>query len=414
MRCDARGDVILRQGASQDALYIVIGGEVAAHSQPGVGKRNNQQRGSAGRSLDVDRQRGAIRPITGEYGGDNSSDGNPGGDSLRSPLLLDDSMEDEDGDEESARGAGEGAGTASADSASALSGAEAQVGHRVEIVGGGEDNSGPPLADERQLSTTGPIRGGGGGSNSLLHTGRWFGFDTAAIDTGQIGTRTDGVAPATYIAASTTCALLTVSRDALAACIVGEAVSSSLRAFFGGGESSASDSDDSVGSEAEHGHVPIDGHVSSTGDGGGGVLGVASAEAAAAATKAAERLTPQALLVASGAANAVLHSAMGSHPLDIAVQLAGLRVIRQLASAPCGEATRKELGALGALDRVAVAACVAGAEVGVDVSAAGAGEEAVMREQVTHEAAQAMKALVDGCEQNMRHALSLGCGEMVW
>ena len=71
--------------------------------------------------------------------------------------------------------------------------------------------------------------------------------------------------------------------------------------------------------------------------------------------KVAERLTPQAALVGAGAAHAVLHSAMGSHPEAAAVQLAGLRAIRRLASPPCSMATRRELGALGALDRVAVA-----------------------------------------------------------
>jgi hypothetical protein len=34
--------------------------------------------------------------------------------------------------------------------------------------------------------------------------------------------------------------------------------------------------------------------------------------------------------------------------------------------------------------------------------------------KVRKEAARAMRALVEGCEQNMRHALSLGCGDMVW
>jgi hypothetical protein len=395
VQCDSPGDVILREGAPRDALYIVIGGAVAAHSR--------ERRGDAGGS---GRRRG---------GG-----GNAGGDSLLAPLLLDEAMEAAEeeivGDPESAQRSD-----------------EERFGPRVDAIGGGG-------------AAGGDGGGGGGGAPEgwLLRTGLWFGFDTADIDGGggeaatSVGPSVGGIeamceahslSPATYVAASADgCALLTVSREALAACVVGEAVSSSLQSFFGGAVSDSDEPNDYDGDHAwsdddEYDETPSGAHIfaASPGDGGGGVQGVASAEAAAAATKAAERLTPQASLVAAGAANAVLHCAMGSHPLDTAVQLAGLRAIRLLASPPCGEATRKELGALGALDRVAVAASVAGADVGAGggggTGGGGGGresEEAAAREAVTREAKRAMQALVDGCEQNMRHALSLGCGDMVW
>ena len=195
------------------------------------------------------------------------------------------------------------------------------------------------------------------------------------------------------------------TRPCSAACIVGEAVSSSLKSFFGSDSQSDDCADDCADDDDdEHEHEELS------------------------STRAAERLTPQARLVASGAAHAVLHCAMGSHPLDSRVQLAGLRAVRALASPPCGEATRKDLGAMGALDRVAVAASLA--DVLINPTAAdttavssgsgtgraddGGGVGAFVASKVSREAKLAMQALVDGCEQNMRHALSLGCGDMVW
>ena len=245
----------------------------------------------------------------------------------------------------------------------------------------------------------------------VLQAGRWFGFDTAAIDasigaTSAVDLERANRTPATYVAHTDDCALLTVSREALTACVVGEAVVSTLKTFFNEDDADASDASD-IDSEDAFDRAA---DVASPCEGGGGVMGVAAAASAAAATRAAEQLTPQATLVAAGAAHAVLHCAMGAHPLDAAVQLACLRFVRAIASPPCGESTLKELGAMGALDRVAVAHTMA--ETGrfqAEMGTQGNAGEAVARE-----AAAAMRALVEGCEQNMRHALSLGCGDIVW
>jgi hypothetical protein len=114
---------------------------------------------------------------------------------------------------------------------------------------------------------------------------------------------------------------------------------------------------------------------------------------------------------------------MGNHPTHRGIQLASLRVLRRVASPPCGETTRREMGALGALDRVAATARVFGFDAGAggggeteegEKGGGGGGDDDDDDAKVRKEAARAMRALVEGCEQNMRHALSLGCGDMVW
>ena len=107
--------------------------------------------------------------------------------------------------------------------------------------------------------------------------------------------------------------------------------------------------------------------------------------------------------VETGLTDALLHVTMGSHPLSHRVQIAALRAIRTVASEPCGEGTRRRLGAAGALDRVAAAATAAEFYGGEDTAAA-----------VREEAKTCLRALTMGCEQNMRAALALGCEGMVW
>ena len=92
--------------------------------------------------------------------------------------------------------------------------------------------------------------------------------------------------------------------------------------------------------------------------------------------------------VETGLTDALLHVTMGSHPLS-RVQIAALGAVEQRAE-PCGEGTRRRLGAAGALDRVAAAATAAefyGGEHGGGGSRGGENVPA---------------GADDGCEQNMR------------
>jgi hypothetical protein len=253
-----------------------------------------------------------------------------------------------------------------------------------------------------------------------------FGFDAGDIgrereDSGA-GASASAAAATTYVAESDDVALMTVERDQFAAAVLGGATTAALRDFFGDDDDDDGDGDgDGSSSGAHRRRIDARRRRSSVGGGGSNPRRFESAEAAA--NRDADKRTPQSALVSAGVVDATLHSAMGNHPTHRGIQLASLRVLRRVASPPCGETTRREMGALGALDRVAATARVFGFDAGAggggeteegEKGGGGGGGDDDDDAKVRKEAARAMRALVEGCEQNMRHALSLGCGDMVW
>ena len=149
--------------------------------------------------------------------------------------------------------------------------------------------------------------------------------------------------------------------------------------------------------------------------------------------------SPHARLARDGAADAVLHVALrcagapseassvthenddffgnekghsGGRRTKIALASACFSFLERLASPPCDDATRKRLGADGAMDRV-----VATKAFLISFSSSSAferdAEEERERQMALDAADRALRALAR-CEQNMRAAFSLGAAEIVW
>jgi len=266
---------------------------------------------------------------------------------------------------------------------------------RVSSSGGGPS----PNAAARQTieATFGPRRecdfggNGGGGPGGVLRTGRWFGpRDPVVVSDGPSACRH----VATYVTRTDRVAILSIPSEVCRACLVENAVEGSLANFFG--DVGASDDEEEKEEEEVEDETP-------------GAPGVAwdvdeSPSDASERARRADALDPaNAFFVETGLTDALLHVAMGSHPLSHRVQIAALRAIRSVASEPCGDGTRRRLGAAGALDRVAAAATAAEFYGGEDTAAS-----------VREEAKTCLRALTTGCEQNMRAALALGCERMVW
>ena len=222
--------------------------------------------------------------------------------------------------------------------------------------------------------------GGGGGPGGILRTGRWFGTRDPVVVTDGVGACTS---MATYVTRTEDVILLSISSELCRECLVESAVAGSLTGFFG----------DAGGDDDE-------GRVSTR---AGWEYGESVWDAAERSRRLEKSCPMRVYFVDTGLTDALLHCSMGSHPLSPRVQIAALRAIRTVALEPCGEATRRVLGAAGALDRVAAAATAAEFYGGED---GGAG--------VKEEAKLCLQALTMGCEQNMRAALALGCERMVW
>ena len=264
----------------------------------------------------------------------------------------------------------------------------------VSSSGGGRS---PNAARQTTIEATfGPRRecdfggNGGGGPGGVLRTGRWFGpRDPVVASDGPSACRH----VATYVTRTNRVAILSIPSEVCRACLVENAVEGSLANFFG--DVGASDEEEEEKEEKDDETL--------------GAPGVAwdvdeSPSDASERARRADALDPaNTFFVETGLTDALLHVTMGSHPLSHRVQIAALGAIRTIASEPCGEGTRRRLGAAGALDRVAAAATAAEFYGGEDTAAA-----------VREEAKTCLRALTTGCEQNMRAALALGCERMVW
>lgn len=222
----------------------------------------------------------------------------------------------------------------------------------------------------------------------MLRTGRWFGpRDPVVVADGPSACRH----VATYVTRTNRVAILSIPSEVCRARLVENAAAGALATFFGDVGASDDEEEDEEDEETSKG------------------VGVAwdvdqSPLDATERARRADALDPaNAFFVETGLTDALLHVTMGSHPLSHRVQIAALRAIRTVASEPCGEGTRRRLGAAGALDRVAAAAIAAEFYGGEDTAAA-----------VREEAKTCLRALTMGCEQNMRAALALGCEGMVW
>ena len=221
----------------------------------------------------------------------------------------------------------------------------------------------------------------------MLRTGRWFGpRDPVVVADGPSACRH----VATYVTRTNRVAILSIPSEVCRACLVENAVEGSLANFFG--DVGASDEEEEEKDDETLGAPGVAWDVDE------------SPSDASERARRADALDPaNAFFVETGLTDALLHVTMGSHPLSHRVQIAALGAIRTIASEPCGEGTRRRLGAAGALDRVAAAATAAEFYGGEDTAAA-----------VREEAKACLRALTTGCEQNMRAALALGCERMVW
>ena len=258
----------------------------------------------------------------------------------------------------------------------------------------GQTIEGQTIEGQTIEATFGPRRecdfggNGGGGPGGVLRTGRWFGpRDPVVVADGPSACRH----VATYVTRTNRVAILSIPSEVCRARLVENAAAGALATFFGDVGASDDEEEDEEDEETSKG------------------VGVAwdvdqSPLDATERARRADALDPaNAFFVETGLTDALLHVTMGSHPLSHRVQIAALRAIRTVASEPCGEGTRRRLGAAGALDRVAAAAIAAEFYGGEDTAAA-----------VREEAKTCLRALTMGREQNMRAALALGCEGMVW
>ena len=253
----------------------------------------------------------------------------------------------------------------------------------------------------------------------------------------------DGSSPRSFVAGAEGCALVVVPGWALEASAIASAVDDGLRGFFGAGPLEEA-------ADAEREREPP---RSSRGE----TLPHANARDVRAfhesnffpriEKKSAGAFdSPHARLARDGAADAVLHVALrcagapseassvthenddffgnekghsGGRRTKIALASACFSFLERLASPPCDDATRKRLGADGAMDRV-----VATKAFLISFSSlSNAFERDTKEERDTEEereiqmaldaADRALRALAR-CEQNMRAAFSLGAAEIVW
>ena len=328
----APGVSIVKEGDVNDAVRIVLGGEVGCHVR--------------------------LRPGECENGGDVRDDEGPS--SSDRPLVSIDGIDDD----------------VEARKVSEYPIVNSEVGVTID------DTVERLFGPRRELDFNG---GGGGGPGGILRTGRWFGTRDPVVVTDGVGACTS---MATYVTRTDDVILLAISSELCRECLVESAVAGSLTGFFG----------DAGGDDDE-----VNAGTSSMAPRAGWEYGESVWDAAERSRRLEKSCPMRVYFVDSGLTDALLHRSMGSHPLSPRVQIAALRAIRTVALEPCGEATRRLLGAAGALDRVAAAATAAEFYGGED---GGAG--------VKEEAKLCLQALTMGCEQNMRAALALGCERMVW
>ena len=328
----APGVSIVKEGDVNDAVRIVLGGEVGCHVR--------------------------LRPGECENGGDVRDDEGPS--SSDRPLVSIDGIDDD----------------VEARKVSEYPVINSEVGVNID------DTVERLFGPRRELDFNG---GGGGGPGGILRTGRWFGTRDPVVVTDGVGACTS---MATYVTRTDDVILLAISSELCRECLVESAVAGSLTGFFG-----------DAGGDDDEGRVS----TSSMAPRAGWEYGESVWDAAERSRRLEKSCPMRVYFVDTGLTDALLHCSMGSHPLSPRVQIAALRAIRTVALEPCGEATRRLLGAAGALDRVAAAATAAEFYGGED---GGAG--------VKEEAKLCLQALTMGCEQNMRAALALGCERMVW
>ena len=254
-----------------------------------------------------------------------------------------------------------------------------------------------------------------------------------------------GAERAPYRAGAEGCAVVTVPGWALEARAVASAVDDGLRGFFGAAEEE----------EGEEGEEETDGPEAPTGgrrelcrrETGGERERVAAALGSGSGAffetllaRAADSDSPHARLARDGAAGAVLHVALRCAGAEMraddastdgsvsaarrrgaALASACFSFLERLASPPCDDATRRRLGADGAMDRVVAtkaALAIAAPLVAARADRDGTEDDARERDaRVTRDALAAadgaLRALAR-CEQNMRAAFSLGAAEVVW
>lgn len=231
------------------------------------------------------------------------------------------------------------------------------------------------------------------------------------------------------------CALVTVPGWALEASAAARAVDDGLRGFFGAAE------------EGDGGEEDPDGPDGPERDGrDGGEFADGKSE-----SREFGFDSPHARLARDGAADAVLHVALRRAGAEMftspprsdadgfsrdeerdsrrsrqsaALASACFAFLERLASPPCDDATRRRLGADGAVDRVvatkAAFACSDANLASDEGDVGGADDEKNERERDARASRDALDA-ADGAlralsrnEQNMRAAFSLGAGEIVW
>ena len=260
--------------------------------------------------------------------------------------------------------------------------------------------------------------------------------DAYGSDGSDLSDGSDGSSPRSFVAGAEGCATVVVPGWALEASAIASAVDDGLRGFFG-----ADPLEEAADAERER-EPPR----SSRGE----TLPRANARDVRAFHESnffpriekksdSPRFdSPHARLARDGAADAVLHVALrcagapseassetfsenffGNERSEgrrtkIALASACFSFLERLASPPCDDATRKRLGADGAMDRVvATKAFLISFSFSTDTEGERDTEEERERQMALDAADRALRALAR-CEQNMRAAFSLGAAEIVW
>ena len=255
-------------------------------------------------------------------------------------------------------------------------------------------------------------------------------------------TRVDGSSPrfSRFVAGAEGCALVVVPGWALEASAIASAVDDGLRDFFGAGSlEEAADAE----REREPPLSSLETLPTNARDGGANESNVSnvSNQIFFRDEKNCAFDSPHARLARDGAADAVLHVALrcAGAPSEassvtnddsvgintvhsegrrqkIALASACFSFLERLASPPCDDATRKRLGADGAMDRVDATKAFLFSFSSSDTEKRDTEErdtEKRERQMASDAADRALRALAR-CEQNMRAAFSLGAAEIVW
>ena len=253
-------------------------------------------------------------------------------------------------------------------------------------------------------------------------------------------TRVDGSSPrfSRFVAGAEGCALVVVPGWALEASAIASAVDDGLRDFFGAG--SLEDAADAE-REREPPLSSLETLPTNARDGRPNESNVSNVSNQIFHEKKCAFDSPHARLARDGAADAVLHVALrcAGAPSEassvtnddsvgintvhsegrrqkIALASACFSFLERLASPPCDDATRKRLGADGAMDRVVATKAFLFSFTSSSAFERDTEErdtEERERQMASDTADRALRALAR-CEQNMRAAFSLGAAEIVW